>query len=508
MGRSRKYRDSPAIPKTDRPPARKQEVSAEGTFSIATALVWVTLAILLAFSLATFFLPTVRAFYRLEINYNEGWNVYNTQAAMEHRPLYPLKYGWTTVNYPFLSFYLVGYASRFIGDYLLTGRLISLVAFLLSCILVGLIIKKLTGGWGPAVFGGAFCVGLFCSRFPDYVGMDDPQMLAHPFFLFGLWLYMGDPPSTLRLAGITSVFALGGNIKHNLFPAPIAVLCDLLLTSASKAVRFVVFGVVFLVLSIAINMLVGGPFFVSNLLAPRAYSLVKIRTVFFTLYPPLGLPLAISAFWSIWQLRNRQTWVISFYFFWSLLIGAAFVGGAGVNANTFFDNFFAMSIIMGACLDSLWKAPIPNLGRGSPGRFLVPVLLYSTVIMMFVLAGVRIPESLSELQELERQFDAEVSFLVAQPGPAICESLTLCYEAGKPYVLDPFNSTRLVRLGKLNSNDLAKQIAEKKFGAIQTYHPVNQRPNSGFPVDVLDAMDRYYVEAFKGHEGYFYLPRP
>jgi hypothetical protein len=132
MGRSRKYRDSRVIPKTDRPPATKQEVPAEGPFSIAAALVWVTLAILVAFSLATFFLPTVRAFYRLEINYNEGWNVYNAQAAMQHRPLYPVKYGWTTVNYPFLSFYLVGYASRFIGDYLLTGRLISLVALLLS----------------------------------------------------------------------------------------------------------------------------------------------------------------------------------------------------------------------------------------------------------------------------------------------------------------------------------------------------------------------------------------
>ena len=508
MGRSRKSRDSRAIPKTDRPPATTEEPSAKGTYSIAAALVWVTLAILFACSLATLFFPMVRTFYRLEINYNEGWNVYNAQAAMQHHTLYPVKYGWTTVNYPFLSFYLVGYASHFVGDYLLTGRLISLVALLLSCVLVGLIVKKLTGSWGPAVFGGVFCLGLFCARIPEYVGMDDPQMLAHPFFLFGLWLYMRDPPSTLRLAGITSLFVLGGNIKHNLLPVPISVLCDLFLTSASKAVRFLVFGVVFLAFSIAINMLVGGPFFISNLLGPRAYSLARIRIVFFSFYPPLGLPLAISVFWSIWQLRNRQTWVISFYFFSSLLIGAAFVGGAAVNANTFFDNFFAMSIIMGASLDALWKAPIPSLGKGGKWRFLVPVLLYSTVVMMFIPAGFRLSESLSELPELEKQFDAEVSFLASQPGPAICESLTLCYEAGKPYILDPFNSTRLVRFGKLNSDEIVKQIAEKKYGAIQTYHPVKQRPNNSFPEDVLDAMDRYYVEAFKGHDGYFYLPRP
>ena len=246
MGRSRKHRDSSLIPKTDRPPGTTEVLSSKGTFSIAEALVWITLAVLCAFSLATLYYPMVRTFYRFEINYNEGWNVYNTQAAMQHLPLYYPKYGWTTVNYPFLSFYIVGYVSHFIGDYLLTGRLLSLVALLVSCVLVGLIVKKLTGGWGPAVFAGAFCLGLFCSRMPSYVAMDDPQMLAHPFFLCGLWLYLAAPPSTMLIAGITSLFVLGGNIKQNLLPAPISVLSDLFITSSSKAVRFMVIWSLFL----------------------------------------------------------------------------------------------------------------------------------------------------------------------------------------------------------------------------------------------------------------------
>jgi len=94
MGRSRKSRDWRAIPKTDRPPATTEERSARGTISIAAALVWVTLAILLACSLATLYFLMVRAFYRLEINHNEGWNVYNTQAAMQHRPLYTRYHFW------------------------------------------------------------------------------------------------------------------------------------------------------------------------------------------------------------------------------------------------------------------------------------------------------------------------------------------------------------------------------------------------------------------------------
>jgi hypothetical protein len=339
------------------------------------------------------------------------------------------------------------------------------------------------------------------------VAADDPQMLAHPFFLFGLWVYLQAVPSTRRIAGITSIFVLGGNIKQNLLPAPISVLSDLFITSSSKAVRFIVFGVFFLALSIAVNMLVGGPFFISHLLTSRAYSFGQLRNLFFAFYSPLGLPLAISVFWSIWQLQNGQARVIAFYFFSSLLIGGAFAGGLGVNTNAFFDNLFAMSIIMGACLDSLWKAPIPSLGKGGRWRFLVPVLLYSSVVFTFVPWGVNVRRLLSELPQWQRQFDAEVSFLVAQPGPAICETLILCYDAGKPYILDPFNSARLVRLGKLNSSEIVKQIAEKKYGAIQTQVPATQKRSERFPDDVLDAIDRYYVEALKAPNCVIYVPR-
>jgi hypothetical protein len=507
MGGGRKHRKSRVIRKTDRLPDRTEVLSSKGTFSIAEACVWITLGILSAFSLVTFYYPMVRAFYQFEINYNEGWNVYNTQTAMLHLPLYYPKYGWTSVNYPILSFYLVGYVSHLIGDYLLTGRLISLVALLVSCVLVGLIVKKLTGGWGPAAFAAVFCLGLSCSRIPSYVGADDPQMLAHPFFLFGLWLYMAAPPTTMQIAGLTSLFALGGNIKQNLLPVPISVLSDLFLTSSSKAVRFIVFGVLFLGLSIVVNIVVGGSFFFSHLLTSRAYSLVKLRQGFFSFYSPLGQPLAISAFWSIWQLQNRQARVIAFYFFSSLLIGMAFGGGAGVANNTFFDNFFAMSIIMGACLDLLWKAPIPSFGKGGRWRFLVPVLLYSSVVVTFVPWGVNMPKLLSELPERQRLYVAEVSFLVEQPGPAICESLIMCYDAGKPFIFDPWNATRLVRLGKLDSNEIVKQIAEKKYGAFQTDTSVDLKTTERFPEDVLYAVDRYYVEALKGPECHIYVPR-
>ncbi|MDR3675608.1 MAG: hypothetical protein P4N24_08960 [Acidobacteriota bacterium] len=507
MGLDRECSDSILISKSNGPPEWTEALPSEGTLPPAEIMVWVCLAILFAFSLATLAYPMARAFHRFDFNYNEGWNVYNAQAAMQHRPLYYPKYGWTTVNYPFLSFYLVGYMSHFNGDYLLTGRLLSLVALLVSCVLVGLIVKNMTGGRGPAVFASVFCLGLFCSVAGSSVAANDPQLLPFPFVLFGLWVYLQADPSTLRVAGITSLFVLAGNIKQNLLAAPISVFCDLFKSSSSKAVRFMLFGIFFLALSIAVNVLAGGAYFISHLLTPRGYSFAHLRDLFLLCYSTQSLPLALCFFWSVWQRKNRKARVISFYFFSSLLIGAAFGGGAGVWQSTYFDNIFAMSIIMGACLDLLWKAPIPSLGKGGRGRFLVPVLLYSSVVFMFAPWAVNWSALFSSFAETQRQYDAEVSFLVARPGPAICESLLLCYDAGKPYILDPFNSARLVRLGKLNSSEIVQQIAEHKYGAIQTQAPATLKRDERFPDDVMEAINRYYVEALKHPFCVIYVPR-
>ena len=83
----------------------------------------------------------------------------------------------------------------------------------------------------------------------------------------------------------------------------------------------------------------------------------------------------------------------------------------------------------------------------------------------------------------------------------------LCYDAGKPYTVSPFNLLVRAKRGVPN-NELVKQITEKKYGAIQTDTPVTQKPSPRFPDEVLDAIDRYYVEALKAPECHIYVPHP
>ena len=66
------------------------------------------LACCFGFALLTAIVPFARAFYRVEVNYNEGWDVYNAAVVAAHGQLYPARSGWTSVNYPMLWLVLAG----------------------------------------------------------------------------------------------------------------------------------------------------------------------------------------------------------------------------------------------------------------------------------------------------------------------------------------------------------------------------------------------------------------
>jgi hypothetical protein len=136
--------------------------------------------------------------------------------------------------------------------------------------------------------------------------------------------------------------------------------------------------------------------------------------------------------------------------------------------------------------------------------------LFGSLLVPFALSGYsNVPHRVAELPEKQRRFDAEVSFLKAQPGPAICESLLRCYYAGKPYIYDPYSATRLVNLKKLDSSQLVGEIQKAKYGAIQLHGPLPslERPNERFPADVLDAIGNYYNLSAQDQDCAIYAPK-
>ena len=106
-------------------------------------------------------IPFRRAFYTIEVNYNEGWNTYNAYQVVHHAQLYATKYGWKPVN---LSGVLL------CGDWR-TGvrdpRLSIHRENAFTSWPVGLLLadwrdqKKATGMLIPAIISGLFCLAVF-----------------------------------------------------------------------------------------------------------------------------------------------------------------------------------------------------------------------------------------------------------------------------------------------------------------------------------------------------------
>src|SRR6185369_15434662 len=152
----------------------------------------------------------------IPLNYNEGWNAFQTAAAMYGRVLYPPPNALITNNYPPLSFFIVGAVASVLGDAVFAGRMVSWLAFLAVAGLIGAILRRAGNDWFAVLFGAMFFVGYAVVYFSNYVGMDDPQWLAHAVMMLGLYIYIRAPenPSSSVVTGVLMAIALF--VKHNI----------------------------------------------------------------------------------------------------------------------------------------------------------------------------------------------------------------------------------------------------------------------------------------------------
>src|SRR5215813_1357816 len=179
--------------------------------------------LLYAIAILSFAWPTYRAFLNIEIGNNEGWNAYFADAAMGKMPLYPSTAQLITNNYPPLSFYIVGLVGRFIGDPVLAGRLLSLVAMVAIATTIALSVRRLGGSGLAARISGAFFVATMSRFFISYVGMNEPQLFSEAIMAFGFLGFLIARSNDRGYVGPVLVMALAGFIKHNVIAMPLTV---------------------------------------------------------------------------------------------------------------------------------------------------------------------------------------------------------------------------------------------------------------------------------------------
>lgn len=427
------------------------------------------LCLMTATVIALFWFPVKRSFANVEINYNEGWNAYRAEMAAGRIPLYgapPQGFG-TTTAYPPLSFHLIGWLGR-ASTFTSTGRAISLISLFVTGVFVFLIVRHGTGSREAAIFSFLlYGIGMALLR-PDRIGMNDPQLLAEAFSMAGLYFYVRNPNSHRLLCVSAILFCLAGFTKHTLIAFPAAVAIDLLFRSRKGLVTWAGVLLVCVGFFTAMTLLVDGPYFTHHLMGgggKRAYSSWMAWSAYHHYVGIFQSLLVIATAWSIRAFRKQR--VLAFAFALSHVLAFWMAGGFGVDLNIFFNALATTVIACGMSLSDITVAAEkwpPGLRSAAPVMFAI----FFVNIMIFVPGQLRRDrQGLKVLPVRQIEFESAVEFVKSRSGPALCESLLLCYEAGKPFEYEPFSVRDLVKTGRLPEGDALQLLQTHHFATVQ-----------------------------------------
>ena len=412
---------------------------------------------------------------------NEGWNAYHTLAAMSGTPLYPPAGSFLANNYPPLSYYIVGAVGWLTGDEIVAGRIVSLLSLL--AVAAGIFVSARRMGAGPeaSLFGVLwFVLGLLV--FTDYVGMDDPQLLGHAVAMAGFVLLLRGNVFAAALAMTLALF-----VKHNLVALPLAALVWLALTDRKAALRFAGYGIGFCLLGLILFRLVYGVDLWAVLASPRLYSLDTLRenVAAWTVWDGLGA--AVMASLLLVRRGDRDVALCAIYAFAAVLIGLIFAGGAGVDMNVWFDAAIALSL--GSAL---------AIGRFE--RDLHKALAASAYVLAL---GFGLALNWDDVWDRPQAADSEIAFLKAHPGPALCETLSLCYWAGKRAEVDVFNTGQAFAAGARSDAALIRLIVGRRYRAME----FDSMDDFALGPRVKQAVLASYRVDHESDDGAFLVPR-
>jgi hypothetical protein len=426
---------------------------------------------------------------------NEGWNAYHTAAMMSGGALYPGPDAYLVNNYPPLSYYVVGAAGLLAGDFIVAGRIVSLTAFAAIAAMLTLIARAMGASrlisFLPAAWFGAM---LLLSS--DYVGMDDPQMLAHAVSLAGLLVLVRKPDWRFAAPAAAALFVAAFFVKHNVVALPLAATLWLYWQKRRPvADNFVFYGALFGLIGLMLFRFVFGLSLFDAVASARQYSTDALVDAFQGWLYWTGLP-AIALL--VLFLRMPRDPAVRFTVLYAVIaaaIGTYFLGGAGVDPNVLFEADIALALGTALAVQRLagWKA----LALATAAA--VPLLWSATTNTEWQRANLSAAIRHEEIATTH----ADIAFMAGRKGPAMCEMLAFCYWAGKPPAVDMFNIGQAFETGARSDAEIAAKV-ERKYYAVIQFDP-------GEPYALGENVYQALTKSYRLHHnddfGIFYVPK-
>jgi hypothetical protein len=272
---------------------------------------------------------------------------------------------------------------------------------------------------------------------------------------------------------------------------------------------------------LGLTRLIAGDDFVNHLFSPRTFSWEGARYHLMKYLRLFKLPLGAIALGAPMAL-TRDRAILLMWGTISIITATILSGFEGTSYNMFQDASVFLGVAAGVTVSELRKLEF----RGRLAKVLVgalPLILAQPILARAPDVAAQAYQSRAMVafnREKQETFLDDAKYIVNKGGPAICESMLLCYVAGQPFVLDPFNSRQYMLAGKLDQGELIRRIADREFAVIQLRADICDDPTTQschilhyrqkvdrFTDEVLYAIDRYYQLERRSTFGSFYVPK-
>jgi hypothetical protein len=367
--------------------------------------------------------------------------------------------------------------------------------------------------WGGVIAGGSvlllgltqwidgpyFFANLLIPRAPSLFiahATDWATLLQLPILLaVGLYAYIRAPESFAWLSIAAVGFTISAFTYYNLLAFPVAVGFYLVWKEKWKELAVlggVVAGGSLLLLGLARWM--GSPDMVADLTMPRTRTAWLTNVAIYATVFQLTILLAV-----VWSLRHAGH-VMTLALITSNALAVAFASGNGVDRNMFFDAVLSLAVVSALVFAEF----APALAARNWHAFRLAGLLLTTTLGILIL----IPFSLTAgwawqrpVRDRTRDFDFSVKLLRSRPGPALCEDLLLCFEAGKAFTFDPYFSNNMVLAGRIKDEELIAMVDSASYRTVQLDGTdLTPGPRPRFTSNLMKALlNRYRVEALLSH---------
>lgn len=428
------------------------------------------------------------------LNVNEGWNAGQAMRALGAGPLYPDPEALIANNYPPLSFFVVGVAGYLVGDMIIAGRVIGLLAQIANGLAVFVIVRRLSDArW--AALGAMLFAAYSVTLLRNYVAINDPQWLGQAAMSWAVAVLIPRGsgrriPAAATISAATLVVA-GALVKHNLVAFPAAITVWLWIYDRHALRVWIGAGLVIGGATIAALFAIWGPTIFTDVLSPaRSYSLARMAAkggplLILMLPVTLALRPLISA-------RHRDGRVVLPLLLLAISIPLGIVqrSGSGVDVNAFFESILALSI----------AAPVACALRSQmPYRWLALTAL--PALCLVPVAAIKTVADLTGRDAAVRNARPFIDAIGTARGPVACDDQAICYWAGRESGIDFFSVKQRLLHGE--GDALVPALTRSHFALIQM-----RSDNPGWQKNLLIPTIRaHYRDVFVSNGNELLVPK-